>query len=139
VFDGHAGAACSRHVSTRLFDYCCAATLVKHIIEDVALNERLQWLFSSADTRLPSFMREQHVNNVTKFMEKYAFFLQNLSYYTPFMGVCYFLVCVMRFIFRFKSNTEVYNVRKALQSAFMALDEDISNGALPDSKGQVCR
>uniref|UniRef100_A0A914CCN0 PPM-type phosphatase domain-containing protein n=1 Tax=Acrobeloides nanus TaxID=290746 RepID=A0A914CCN0_9BILA len=109
VFDGHAGAACSRHVSTRLFDYCCAATLVKHIIEDVALNERLQWLFSSADTRLPSFMREQHVNNVIKFMDK------------------------------FKSNTEVYNVRKSLQSAFMALDEDISNGALPDSKGQVCR
>lgn len=28
-------------------------------------------------------------------------------------------------------------VRKAMQLACLALDEDLSNGAMPDSKGQV--
>lgn len=30
-------------------------------------------------------------------------------------------------------------VRKAIQAACVALDEDLSNDAMPDYKGQVCR
>lgn len=70
VFDGHAGAACSRQVSTRLYSYICAAVLDKHTVLEIPLNERLQWLFSSADHRLPVFVRDQHQQNVEEFYER---------------------------------------------------------------------
>lgn len=70
VFDGHAGAACSRNVSTRLYDYYAAAVLQKHLVADIPLVERLQWLFSNADPALLVFGNEQHNNNVIEFAEK---------------------------------------------------------------------
>ncbi|KAI6226072.1 [Pyruvate dehydrogenase [acetyl-transferring]]-phosphatase 1, mitochondrial [Aphelenchoides besseyi] len=109
VFDGHGGAACSRQVSARLFDYICASVLPKHTVMEIPLNERLQWLFSSADPILPSFVRDKHAQNVREFYE------------------------------RTKRGSEFSNVRKSLQSAFTNLDNDISNGAFPDSHGRVCR
>uniref|UniRef100_A0A7E4V1R0 PPM-type phosphatase domain-containing protein n=1 Tax=Panagrellus redivivus TaxID=6233 RepID=A0A7E4V1R0_PANRE len=109
VFDGHGGASCSRHVSARLFDYISAAVLDKHTVKNLPLGERLQWLFSSGDTRLPSFIRDQHKENVKKFLKK------------------------------FKHDADLTTVRKALQSAFLALDDDISAGALPDNAGRVDR
>ncbi|CAD5209657.1 unnamed protein product [Bursaphelenchus xylophilus] len=109
VFDGHGGASCARHVSTRLFDYICASVLEKHTLAQIPLNERIQHLFSSADPRLPSFIRDIHEFNVREFHE------------------------------RFRRREDMTTVRKALQYAFTRLDSDICNGALPDSRGQVCR
>jgi pyruvate dehydrogenase phosphatase len=109
VFDGHAGAACSRHTSTRLYDYTSAAVLDKHVVAIIPLNERLQWIFASADHRLPSAINESHERHLLQFQEK------------------------------FKRNPDLRTVRKALQAAFVALDEDFSNCAMPDMSGQVCR
>uniref|UniRef100_A0A915E5I2 PPM-type phosphatase domain-containing protein n=1 Tax=Ditylenchus dipsaci TaxID=166011 RepID=A0A915E5I2_9BILA len=110
VFDGHAGAACSRHVSTRLYDYLSAAILPKHKVVDIAtLADRLQWTFSNADQKLPPVIMDSHEQNVRKFYEK------------------------------FRSNTAFTTVRKAMQAAFVQLDEDLSSGAMPDSHGKVCR
>ncbi|KAI1731642.1 protein phosphatase 2C domain-containing protein [Ditylenchus destructor] len=96
VFDGHAGAACSRHVSTRLYDYLCAAVLSKHEINKIKnLAERLQWVI--------------------------------------------LLTTPLFYFKRFSQNPDVGTVRKALQTAFSSLDEDLANGAMPDSHGQVCR
>jgi len=53
LFDGHGGATCARHACTRLYDYICASVLEKHQLVDIPVIERLQWLFSSADNRLP--------------------------------------------------------------------------------------
>jgi hypothetical protein len=58
-------------VSSRLFDYVCAAILQKHTVAEIPLSERLQWLFSSADSRLPSFVRDKHQMNVHEFHERY--------------------------------------------------------------------
>jgi pyruvate dehydrogenase phosphatase len=108
VFDGHAGAACGRHVSTRLYDYLSAAVLQKHCVLEIAnLVDRLQWIFSNADHHLLPDVEDAHEANVKKFHRK------------------------------FKSCPELGTVRKALQAAFVALDEDLSNGAMPDSNGQV--
>ncbi|CAD5206653.1 unnamed protein product [Bursaphelenchus okinawaensis] len=109
VFDGHGGASCARHVSTRLFDYICASVLEKHTLAQIPLNERIQHLFSSADPRLPSFVRDVHDFNVREFNE------------------------------RFRRHEDMSTVRKALQLAFTRLDSDVCNGALPDSRGRVCR
>ena len=83
VFDGHdkfrvwvvivailRGAGAARQVSTRLFDYICASVLEKHTVAEIPLNERIQWLFSSTDTRLPSFVRDKHLANLHEFHEK---------------------------------------------------------------------
>lgn len=70
VFDGHGGGACARHVSTRLFDYICASVLEKHTLAQIPLNERIQWLFSSADVKLPSFIRDKHDFNVREFYDR---------------------------------------------------------------------
>uniref|UniRef100_A0AC34R3X1 PPM-type phosphatase domain-containing protein n=1 Tax=Panagrolaimus sp. JU765 TaxID=591449 RepID=A0AC34R3X1_9BILA len=109
VFDGHAGASCSRHVSARLFDYMCSSVLEKHEITIVPVLERLQWLFSSGDHRLPHYIKERHQNNIMKY---YA---------------------------RFKADPNLSTVRRSLQAAFMALDDDISKGAMPDNYGKVDR
>ncbi|KAK0425029.1 hypothetical protein QR680_008993 [Steinernema hermaphroditum] len=109
VFDGHGGASCSRHVSTRLFDYHCASVLSKHTVAEMPLRERLQWLFSSADFRLPAPFKQTHERNVRDFHNKFV------------------------------GDSDLCTVRKAMQAAFIALDEDIAAGALPDAKGRVCR
>jgi pyruvate dehydrogenase phosphatase len=109
VFDGHGGASCSRHVSARLFDYLCASVLEKHIVENLPLMERLQWLFSSGDHRLPSFVKDEHIRNVQNFFA------------------------------RFKNDPDLKSVRKAIQAAFIAMDDDISQGAMPDNVGRVDR
>lgn len=124
VFDGHAGAACSRNVSTRLYDYYSAAVLRKHLVADIPLVERLQWLFSNADPALLLFANEQHEKNVAEFFKKYYFYHSNFLYI---------------FFERFKANNSITSVRKAIQSAFMCLDTDLSNGAMPNSLGQVCK
>ncbi|VDK47748.1 unnamed protein product [Anisakis simplex] len=109
VFDGHGGALCSQNVSIRLFDYICASVLPKHIVTNVSLNGRLQWLCSSADHHLAPDFREEHEKNVRRFYRKV------------------------------KSDVDITTVRKALQAAFCALDEDISSAALPNSQGHVSR
>jgi len=109
VFDGHAGASCSRHVSARLFDYMCSSVLEKHEITSYPIQKRLRWLFSSGDHRLPHYIKEQHQKNVERYFEN------------------------------FKSNPDLTTVRKAIQAAFVALDDDISSGALPDASGKVDR
>uniref|UniRef100_F1L0G4 [Pyruvate dehydrogenase acetyl-transferring-phosphatase 1 n=1 Tax=Ascaris suum TaxID=6253 RepID=F1L0G4_ASCSU len=109
VFDGHGGPSCSRHVSSRLFDYICASVLPKHIVVNVPLHERIQWLFSSADPQLSADFQEEHMKNVEEFHR------------------------------RAKNDSETSTVRKALQAAFTALDDDIAKGALPDAQGRVSR
>uniref|UniRef100_A0A158P953 PPM-type phosphatase domain-containing protein n=1 Tax=Angiostrongylus cantonensis TaxID=6313 RepID=A0A158P953_ANGCA len=54
VFDGHGGPACSRHVSTSLFPYICASVLQKHETRTIPLENRLEWIFGSADPHLPN-------------------------------------------------------------------------------------
>ncbi|VDN29754.1 unnamed protein product [Gongylonema pulchrum] len=49
VFDGHCGNACSRYISTHLFDYVSAGALKRHIIMDLPLKDRLQWLYTNGD------------------------------------------------------------------------------------------
>ena len=125
VFDGHGGASCSRHVSARLFDYICASVLDKHIVVNLPLMDRLQWLFSSGDHRLPSFVKEQHIKNVQNFFDRFEFSV--------------FVFIIIFDDYRFKSDPDLSTVRKAIQAAFIALDDDISEGALPDSAGRVDR
>lgn len=107
IFDGHAGGACSRNVSTRLFDYLCAAILKKHYVVNLPLVERLQWLFSSANSTLLSHTNYVHQQNVKKFYEK------------------------------FTNSNDLVTVRKAMQSACLALDDDLSNSAMPDINGKI--
>lgn len=57
-------------MSTRLFDYLCAAILKKHYVVNLPLVERLQWLFSSANSTLLSHTNYVHQQNVKKFYEK---------------------------------------------------------------------
>ncbi|MFH4981145.1 hypothetical protein AB6A40_007854 [Gnathostoma spinigerum] len=104
VFDGHGGGACGRHVSVRLYDYICAAVLQKHTVRELPLKERLRWLFSSVDRNLPTVFKNVHEQNVENFHRHVV------------------------------SNANVTNVRKSLQAAFCALDEDISRGAKPVNK-----
>lgn len=49
VFDGHGGGACSRHISTRLFDYISASVLKQHIVTDLPIRDRLHWFFTNGD------------------------------------------------------------------------------------------
>ena len=123
VFDGHAGAACARQVSTRLYDYLAAAVLRSHTLMDLPLNERLQWLFSNADHRLPSFIKEKHEANVRTFYEKQV--TTNKLFQTK---------CL-----RLNSTEQFSNVRNAMQVAFMALDDHITQDALPNARGSVCK
>uniref|UniRef100_A0A0R3PQP2 PPM-type phosphatase domain-containing protein n=1 Tax=Angiostrongylus costaricensis TaxID=334426 RepID=A0A0R3PQP2_ANGCS len=70
VFDGHGGPACSRHVSTSLFPYICASVLQKHEVggfnvfflltetKTLPLEDRLEWIFGSADPHLPNLFIE---------------------------------------------------------------------------------
>lgn len=109
VFDGHGGQQCSRHVCTNLYPYLCASVLQKHEVKKIALDKRLEWLFSSTDVHLPNqFMKSHH--------EKVA------RYYESFL-----------------KNSDLYQgtVREALKAAFEACDADISNAALPDSLGRI--
>ena len=58
--------------STRLYDYISAAVLDKHTVAEIPLAERLQWIFASADLRLPADINEQHETNVTHFYDRYS-------------------------------------------------------------------
>ncbi|CAJ0954872.1 unnamed protein product, partial [Mesorhabditis belari] len=112
VFDGHGGSYCSRYVSTKLFPYISAAVLRKHAEKEVPLEKRCEWLFSSADQHihLPTQLQGEHRNNIRRFHSDFI-----------------------------EKHNELSTVRKAVQAAFVALDDDISKEALPDMKGQVDR
>uniref|UniRef100_A0AC35TPK2 PPM-type phosphatase domain-containing protein n=1 Tax=Rhabditophanes sp. KR3021 TaxID=114890 RepID=A0AC35TPK2_9BILA len=110
IFDGHGGYTCSRNVSIRLFDYICAAVLKKHVVkEDIPIMERLKWISSSIVHKLPQLFELKHEKNVRAFYQN------------------------------FQKSSSSFTVRKAIQAAFVALDDDIGNGALPDIKGHFCR
>uniref|UniRef100_A0A8R1TNZ4 PPM-type phosphatase domain-containing protein n=1 Tax=Onchocerca volvulus TaxID=6282 RepID=A0A8R1TNZ4_ONCVO len=66
VFDGHGGGACSRYISTRLFDYISASILKKHVITDLPIRDRLHWFFTNGDL-FDEIYREKHLENVKKF------------------------------------------------------------------------
>lgn len=110
VFDGHGGAACARHCSTRLYDYICSSVLEKHRIAQIPITEQLQWLFGSADPQLPPEFDESHRRNVREHYKKFK-----------------------------KESSSLTTVRSSIQSAFLDLDEDLSRGAMPDASGRVCK
>ena len=95
-----------QHVSTTTIQHLYSK---KHLVANIPLVERLQWLFSNADPALLVFGNEQHEHNVYEFHN------------------------------RFMVNHTITNVRKAIQEAFLALDSDISDAAMPNIKGQVCK
>ncbi|CAG9536621.1 unnamed protein product [Cercopithifilaria johnstoni] len=66
VFDGHGGNACSRYISTRLFDYISASELKQHIVTDLPIRNRLHWFFTNGDL-LDEIYREKHLKNVEIF------------------------------------------------------------------------
>ncbi|CAI4226682.1 unnamed protein product [Auanema sp. JU1783] len=110
VFDGHGGPQCSRHISTNLYPYLCASVLKKHEVEEINLEKRLEWIFSSADVHPNQFLKTKS-GAVMKYYNK---FVRSNDFY---LGT----------------------VREALKSAFEACDEDLSQAALPDAKGLVDR
>ncbi|WKX92851.1 hypothetical protein Q1695_010689 [Nippostrongylus brasiliensis] len=109
VFDGHGGQSCSRHVSVALFPYICASVLQKHEVKPLSLENRLEWLFSSADAHLPNLFINPQLENVEK-------------YHKAFM-----------------KNKDLHTVREALKFAFEMCDEDLCRAALPDNRGQIDR
>ncbi|GMT27090.1 hypothetical protein PFISCL1PPCAC_18387 [Pristionchus fissidentatus] len=109
VCDGHGGSACSRFTSAHLMEYICAAVLDKHVLADVPVQQRLEWIFSSSDAHL------NQENNLSAVEHRLVQFHKN-----------------------FKS-LDKGTVKNALQAAFLALDEDIAKSAMPDNKGRVHR
>ncbi|PAV80258.1 hypothetical protein WR25_16791 [Diploscapter pachys] len=108
VFDGHGGPYCSRHVCTNLFPYVCAAVLKKHEKTEIALDQRLQWLFSSSDSHLPNdFVGEASNENFVRFYEE------------------------------FKEHAKSGTVREALKAAFESCDHDLARAALPSGAGFI--
>ncbi|KAE9420523.1 hypothetical protein Angca_003007, partial [Angiostrongylus cantonensis] len=105
VFDGHGGPACSRHVSTSLFPYICASVLQKHETRTIPLENRLEWIFGSADPHLPNLFMHSNMENI---------------------HACHKT---------FSQNKDLHTVREALKFAFETCDEDLCRAALPDSKG----
>ncbi|KAL3998641.1 Protein phosphatase 2C family protein [Acanthocheilonema viteae] len=69
VFDGHGGGACSRYISTRLFDYISCSLLKQHIVTDLPIKDRLQWFFTNGDL-LDEIYKETHLKNVENFHKK---------------------------------------------------------------------
>ncbi|KAK5965446.1 Pyruvate dehyrogenase phosphatase catalytic subunit 1 [Trichostrongylus colubriformis] len=109
VFDGHGGQSCSRHVSVSLFPYICASVLKKHQVQSLGLEDRLEWLFSSADAHLSNSFLSPPMHNVAE--------------------------CHKAFLAR----NDLHTVREVLQFAFETCDADICRAALPDSRGQIDR
>nr|CDJ93452.1 Protein phosphatase 2C domain containing protein [Haemonchus contortus] len=109
VFDGHGGQSCSRHVSVSLFPYICASVLRKHEIKALSLEDRLEWLFSSADAHLPNTFLQPTMQNVVDFHKTFI------------------------------KKKDLTTVREALKLAFEMCDEDLCRAALPDNRGQLDR
>ncbi|GMR51371.1 hypothetical protein PMAYCL1PPCAC_21566, partial [Pristionchus mayeri] len=109
VCDGHGGSSCSRFISAHLMAYVCAAMLDKHMISEVPVDQRLEWIFSSSDAHL------NQENNMSAIEARLHAFHE-----------------------KFK-HMDTKTVKSSLQAAFLALDEDIAKAALPDSKGRVHR
>ncbi|KAK6056254.1 protein phosphatase 2C [Cooperia oncophora] len=109
VFDGHGGQSCSRHISVALFPYICASVLKKHEIQQLNLENRCEWLFSSADAHLPNLFRSSTLQNVINFHQA------------------------------FSKRKHLNTVREALKFAFEMCDEDLCRAALPDNRGQIDR
>ncbi|VDK84862.1 unnamed protein product [Litomosoides sigmodontis] len=66
LFDGHGGDACSRYISTRLFDYICVSMLKQHAVISLPVGDRLHWFFTNGDL-LNEVYREKHLENVENF------------------------------------------------------------------------
>lgn len=66
IFDGHAGTSCSRHVAMQLYDYICASVLHKHVINNLPLENSIEWLFSTI-SNFNGYRREGHLKNVQRF------------------------------------------------------------------------
>ncbi|EFO24909.1 phosphatase 2C containing protein [Loa loa] len=69
VFDGHGGVACSRYISTRLFDYISASVLKKHIVTDIPIRDRLHWFCTNGDL-CDEIYRDNHLKNIENFHKK---------------------------------------------------------------------
>uniref|UniRef100_A0A915Q818 PPM-type phosphatase domain-containing protein n=1 Tax=Setaria digitata TaxID=48799 RepID=A0A915Q818_9BILA len=69
VFDGHGGGACSRYISTRLFDYISSSALKQHVIAELPIKDRLQWFFTNGDL-LDEVYREKHLKNIEDFRKE---------------------------------------------------------------------
>ncbi|KAL3110223.1 hypothetical protein niasHT_015826 [Heterodera trifolii] len=110
IFDGHGGAACARHVCTRLFDYICCSGLDKHRVVQIPVGEQIHWLGANAPHSLPQEKDDAHLRNVREYHRKFR------------SGV-----------------SPATTVRSSLQAAFLALDDDLSKGAMPDQSGRICR
>ncbi|KAK6727051.1 hypothetical protein RB195_005010 [Necator americanus] len=109
VFDGHGGQSCSRHVSISLFPYICASVLQKHEVKPLPVENRLEWLFSSADAHMPNLFINSQKQQV-------------IDYYKAFTN-----------------NKDLHTVRDALKFAFESCDENLCRAALPDNRGQIDR
>ncbi|VDN01873.1 unnamed protein product [Thelazia callipaeda] len=69
VFDGHGGDACSRYISTRLFDYICRSSLKQHIVSNLPAKVNLQWYFTNGDLS-DEIYRKIHMENIDRFLEE---------------------------------------------------------------------
>lgn len=107
VFDGHGGGACAQVVSKRLFHYISACLLPQNLLEQY----------------LNSFGTDKSLNLLETFSDKVEFVTEIKDLYqASFLSFVRDLV---------QSNTKKdFQMEKALENAFLRLDNDLASEAL---------
>ena len=107
VFDGHGGSACAQVVSKRLFHYISACLLPSKLLEQY----------------LNSISTDKKLNLLETFNDKVEFVAEIRDLYqTNFLNFIKDLI---------QSDTKKeFQMEKALENAFLRLDNDLSNEAL---------
>ena len=100
IFDGHGGGQCAEAASRRLFDYCCSSLSTRHVPDYSTFHPRQLQWLAASANRLDS---ARHRENVAAFLSAFR---------------------------AAQANSGRSTVRRALQRAFTALDEDLSRDAL---------
>lgn len=115
VFDGHGGSACAQVLSKRLFNYITACLLP---------HEQLLKFMSSIESTQRSFDLIESYNNKVQFVDDVKEIYKNSfhQFVNKLLKVGY------------KAE---YDIKSAMETAFLSLDEDLSREALPQTHKNV--
>jgi len=107
VFDGHGGSACAQVVSKRLFHYISACLLPSKLLEQY----------------LNSISTDKKINLLETFNDKVEFVAEIRDLYQ--ISFLNFIKDLMQ-----SDTRKEFQMEKALENAFLRLDNDLSNEAL---------
>lgn len=108
VFDGHGGGACAQVVSKRLFHYISACLLPPKLLEQY----------------LNSFGTDRKLNLLETYNDKVEFVAEIRDLYQASF------LSFVRDLVQSDNSKKEFQMEKALENAFLRLDNDLSNEAL---------